>query len=276
MKFYVRAVFDTWHILVGETLVGCSSTLWVRGNSSWLKQPDSFYLMSLLHLMKSWTNVRIYRSYYWTWLRLAYVTQWLVVLLSHVALPHLAHRSVAARLKPGRAAALLVLALALLALQNSLIYHGERLWENQLRQNGAQQLRCPCMWREGRNSRRSAALNAAARGWQNRNKRLTGSRGHVLKLWLGEWWWWWEGQETQAAFFPPSLSVSVWSSEGTLAVQCSEARSRIHSNTDELLNSGEWMWHRPAYLHAAERQESEREGLPAATESCRWEDRSRG
>ena len=38
-----------------------------------------------------------------------------------------------------------------------------------------------------------------------------------------------------------SLSVSVWSSEGTLAVQCSKARSRIHSNTDELLNSAEWM-----------------------------------
>lgn len=36
---------------------------------------------------------------------------------------------------PGRATALLVLALVLLALQNSLIYHGKRLWENQLSQN---------------------------------------------------------------------------------------------------------------------------------------------
>lgn len=142
------------------------------------------------------------------------------VLLSHVLLLHLAHCSFAGQLKPGRASALLVLALVLLALQNSLIYHGKRLWENQLSQNRVQQqLHYPCMWREGSNSQRSAVLNAAARGWQNRNKRLTGSWGHVLlKLRLGERWWW-EEQETQAAFFP-SLSLSVWSSEGS-AVQWS-------------------------------------------------------
>lgn len=42
-------------------------------------------------------------------------------------------------------------------------------------------------------------------------------------------------------FFSLPLSVSVWPSEGTLALQCSEARSRIHSDTAELLSSGEWM-----------------------------------
>lgn len=73
------------------------------------------------------------------------------------------------------------------------------------------------MWREGRNSQRSAVLNAAARGWHNRNKRLTGSRGHVLKLWLGEWWW--EEHETEAAFFffPLSfcLCLVVWRHTGS-------------------------------------------------------------
>lgn len=102
-------------------------------------------------------------------------------------------------------------------------------------------------WGGGRGG--SLVLNAAARGWQNRNKRLTGNWGHVPKLRLGEWWyWWWEGQGTQAAFFFNSLSGSVWSSEGTVAVQCREAHRRIH--TDKLLNSGEWMWHRLACYRA--------------------------
>lgn len=97
--------------------------------------------------------------------------------------------------------------LVLLALQNSLIYHGKQLWENQLGQNRVQQLRYPWMWREGRISQRSAGLNAAAWGWQNRNKRLMGSWGHVLNWWLEEGWG--EGWETQAVFFLPSFFFSL-------------------------------------------------------------------
>ncbi|KAG7244322.1 hypothetical protein INR49_004022 [Caranx melampygus] len=61
-----------------------------------------------------------------------------VVLLSHVATPPPPSlSSIAAQLKPCQAELqpLLVLALALLALQNSLIYHRRRLWENQPGQN---------------------------------------------------------------------------------------------------------------------------------------------
>lgn len=51
-----------------------------------------------------------------------------------------AHYSVSTRLKPGTATAPLVLTPVLLALQNSLIYHGERFGEKQLSQNPAPQI----------------------------------------------------------------------------------------------------------------------------------------
>lgn len=212
----VFATFDTFRsysaIVAGG---GRSCTLRVWSCSCQPIQPDS---VCLLHLMKSWSNVVICRAYYWTWLRLAYVTVIGSSPDSCCTSSHIAHYSISAWLKPAQVTVLLVLTLALLALQNSLIYHGEWFWEKQLRQNRAQQITThACGGRGG-----------IARG-RNRNKRLTGSRGHVLKLRLGEWW---EEQKTGAAF-SLSLSVSVWSSEGTLPVQCSEACSRVHSNIDE-------------------------------------------
>lgn len=178
----------------------------------------------------------------------------------------IAHYSTSARPKPGRAAAPLVLTLVLLALQNSLIYHEEQFWKKQLSQNRAQQITThACGGRGGiaRGVQCSMRLpevdTIGIRGW--REAKVTC------------WSYGWESggggrNKKQRQLFFLSLSGRLkahW--------QCSEACSRIHSNIDELLNSGEWMSHRLAYLHAAERQESEMERLLATAENCRWEER---
>lgn len=76
---HVQTVLNTWLFLVsGHIVLGSDAPRPPAGGgctcaSTWLIQPDSFYWMSLLHLMNSWMNLKIYRSFYWTWLRAAHV-----------------------------------------------------------------------------------------------------------------------------------------------------------------------------------------------------------
>lgn len=86
------------------------------------------------------SNVMIGRTHYWTWLRLAYVTVISNSPDSCCTSSHTARYSISAWLKPAQVTVLLMLTLALLALQKSLIYHREWFWEKQLSQNRAQQI----------------------------------------------------------------------------------------------------------------------------------------
>ena len=130
--------------------VGLRSEVWGPADGcrcSRLIQSDPSCFKSLLHLMKSWTKIRIYRSCYRPWLRQAYVTYLSEVLLSHDALPSPSPPLCGCPSRsPCQAGlqALLVLALVLLAPSSSLIHHGS----GRVRQLAV--LPLACRGREGR------------------------------------------------------------------------------------------------------------------------------
>lgn len=113
------------------------------------------------------------------WLSLVYVTQLLVAFLSHVAPPpHLAHRSVAARLKPGPCyGPVSACSGAAGTAKQPHLSQGngsERISSARTELSGYTSTHACGGRGEERRARCSAVLDAAAAVWQNRNKRLTG------------------------------------------------------------------------------------------------------